>query len=213
MDPFTVAAIAAPVVAGALMPRPGVPGYMGRQKFMTPEEERYYNEYLQSAFSPQSQLQMLASQQAQSNMAAQLARMGLGGSSLAISAQAANQADLANKFLERELARRKMGMDAIYNKAQTELGIGNSMRQSAMDKYEADMAAKKAMLGGIGSAAGMYVGYQGRQNIADQLAANRGAFMNAMYPPAPYFPEVQYGAPVPTAAPTSIPDYYPTPNF
>jgi hypothetical protein len=164
-DPGTIAMVAAPMVVGALMPKPGTPQYNQPQGMNTFPE--YQRKLLESGFNPQSELYRVAGEQSAAQTNRQLARRGLGNTGLGMSTQTAAANDLANKFLSSETQRRALA----YEKAVAPETAAYSGRvKSAENQYAADQAAynneiagRDRFLGGVGSIAGQ-IGTYGGQN-------------------------------------------------
>jgi hypothetical protein len=164
-----IAAIAAPIVAGAFNKRPRYPGYQGRVPVYTPEEEAYYNQFLESSFSPQSDIYRLAQESAIDMTNRNMARRGLGASSLAMQQDRTIMSDLANKFLQDELNRRAMGMKAIQGRIGLETGQAGKQYSADMGRYQDQVGRGTSFVGGIGDAASAYLRYQGQQNQRDAI--------------------------------------------
>jgi hypothetical protein len=164
-DPGTVAAVAAPMVIGAFMPKPSAPKYEAPAgPNMFPE---YQQKLLESAYNPQSDIYRVAGEQQAAMINRQLARRGLANSGMGVAAQTAAANDLANRFLQSETDRRaKAYQTAVAPEAaayQGRLQASQSAYEAAADAYKQELAGRDAFLGGIGQLAGQVGKYGGEQ--------------------------------------------------
>jgi hypothetical protein len=174
----TVAAAAIPTLASMLMgggsSAPSGPDYSQILALVnSPEMRKYREQMLQNAFSPQSDLMRIASDQAyaQANRAA--ASRGLGTSGAGLGFVQSAQTNLANKFLEGETQRQIQAFNAATNSLG---GIAGNMMNMANNQYNADMARWQAgqdrtagIVGGLTGMAQAGLSAYGRQNELDRL--------------------------------------------
>ena len=117
----------ASLAAGFLSDKPERESFSGPRR---PDRSNELNQMMGDAFNPQSNLYRLAQEQYANNMQSQLARMGMSGSSLGIQAQQSGSANLANKFLENEMNRRRQAL-------MTEADYYNSENKNAQIRHSA----------------------------------------------------------------------------
>ena len=180
MDPVSIAVLgsAVPTLAsmfmGAGQGAPSGPDYSQILALVnSPEMRKYREQMLQNAFSPQSDLMRIASDQAyaQANRAA--ASRGLGTSGAGLGFVQSAQTNLANKFLEGETQRQIQAFNAATNSLG---GIAGNMMNMANNQYNADMARWQAgqdrtagIVGGLTGMAQAGLSAYGRQNELDRL--------------------------------------------
>lgn len=180
MDPVSIAVLgsAVPTLAsmfmGAGQGAPGGPDYSQILALVnSPEMRKYREQMLQNAFSPQSDLMRIASDQAyaQANRAA--ASRGLGTSGAGLGFVQSAQTNLANKFLEGETQRQIQAFNAATNSLG---GIAGNMMNMANNQYNADMARWQAgqdrtdgIVGGLTGMAQAGLSAYGRQNELDRI--------------------------------------------
>jgi hypothetical protein len=165
-----------------LLPRPSFPSLPAQQAL--PDRSAFSQQLLESAFSPQSDLLNLATQTAQGNLGRQLGRRGLTGGSFAQQAQSSLAAELANKFLEGELARRQGALQTVTGVEQGAANIQNQLAQQAfqnqMSEFGVDAARRGNIIRGLtgigGAVGGAFQQQASQQNIAAQRAADRDLF-------------------------------------
>lgn len=207
MDPLTIAALiqAAPVVLGALSGGPKAPSAPNYSGVGLPDRSKYQNMILDSAFNPQNELYRTATERMMADLNSQWTNRGLGISSAYDANARANMAELANKFVENELARRNQAFNTVtgYDIANSQLQAGQ-MRDTygaQMQNYQNELARNQQLYSGMSNLGQIYAGYAGRQDQnarmdrQDQIAQERfDRMMNAQsggqysYSPTSYSP-------------------------
>lgn len=175
----TVAAIAAPYVMSALMPKPKQPGY--RDPGTPTDRSKYINSLLQTGFSDQSDIWQRASAGAEDRVSRILGRSGMAGSSIGGQLHSLTQADLASKFLEGQLDRQARALAPVLaydnNLYNARAGNANTAYNSAMDAYNMTNQRNAGTIGGlsgmINAGMGAYQTNQANDLRAQQLAQNQ----------------------------------------
>lgn len=156
---------AVPAIYGMLQGRPKAPKYVP----MGPDRSEYINQILADANDPRSEIWRLASERANAEMSAMLGRTGLaGGSSLGQQASMNMNTELAAKWLENSLQRRRDAMQTATSYDSMRSGIAQQMYQSDMDRYKDANDRQSSTIGGIASLIGSGLGYhQKNRELAD----------------------------------------------
>jgi len=186
---WMAAAALAPVIGGALTGRPDAPEFQMQDL----GQREYIDEMLRMAADPQSEVQQLARDQAMGGLDRRAARSGLAGSSLANQTYSMQSADMANKFLENELSRRRQAMGAFNQYKQAEMGLGSKMYDSQMNQYKADLASKQGLIKGIGAAASAGAGMYSEGLQRDAMNNMADSYRTMYSPRLPQ--EATYGPP------------------
>lgn len=221
---WQIAAAAAPYVYSMFQSQPDAPSAPAR--VMPTARTGEVAKLLDAANNPNSAIYQQASDRTSEQVNRVLARQGLSGSAVAGQLQASTQAELANKWLEAEVARRNQALQTVMQYDQGMAGVANSNADAAykyqMDNYNRQMQNNAGQLQAIGglanAAAGAYGSYQADQRAdARQLRADQR--MDAMMA---YYGVPGYQQPAqPVMAPATVVDgyaparngMYPTPYY
>lgn len=149
---WMAAAALAPVIAGAVTPRPKTPTHPGRQDLGRRDD---IADLIALSRDPQSDVWQRAQEQAMANIDRGLARRGLTTSSMGMQQHRTAGAEIANKFLENELARRQRALQTAMAYDQAEMGLGDRAYKADMMRYKDEMDAASGLIKGIGAAAGV----------------------------------------------------------
>lgn len=169
---WQLAAAVAPSLIGMMQRRPSMPGF----GYAAPDRESYVRQILSTGFNPQDEIYQLAMDKALSGVNTNLARSGLAGSSLYGQMQSMTAADLANKFLEGELNRRRLALDSAVQYDRSRLGPAEAAYNAQIAGYRDEMGRGSAMLGGIGNILGAVGQHYGQEQARQERAADRQLF-------------------------------------
>lgn len=191
---WAVAAAAAPYVIGALQKKPKAPEY--RRPDQTPMRDQYFRAMADTAFNPNSREFQMASEVVQDQVNRALGRQGLAGSSIGGALMGNTQASMASEFMKNQQQRQLAAVQAMtahdMNKLQMNETLAQAQYQRDQQAYQEALRRQAGVAQGIGSIAGAYAQYQGRQddrNWYAQMVGEHGrSGMGASAALSPSFP-------------------------
>lgn len=183
---WTLAAAAIPYVVSAMQKKPSMPG--APNAVSLPDRSAYVNQLLDTAYNPNSSTWLLASKEAEDQVARALGRQGAMGSSVGNQTMSNVQTALAAKWLEDAVSRQEGALNTAigYDRAQAGQGSENSRDayNYAMDAYKNKVAENTAQVQGISNLVNAGVGAYNQQQYQDRYDALMAQYGRA---PAAYY--------------------------
>lgn len=166
------AAAAAPVVLSALLPRPKQPDQRVRAPDM-PDRSAYINQYLNNAFSQNTDLYKSAADRLAGQINQQMALRGLANSSMADASLRSGLTDLNMRWMAEAAERERAALGLISQideaNAARQMGINQANLAADWRQYEMANQNRQALIGGIGSVAQAGASGYARQQELDAL--------------------------------------------
>lgn len=203
-----IAAVALPYILGAMQDKPDAP--RGPAPVMATDRSDYIDQILRAGFDPQTDLYNQASSQVADTLERQMARRGIAGGTIGGGVTRNALTDLANKYMENELARKQkalaMTIDYDFRRSDQANQANTAAYNYANQSYQDQMARQAGATAGISGMATAGLGIYQQQQMQNQrqenfdrvMSMNQGAPAQAqlapmMIQPAPQPAPNQYG--------------------
>ncbi len=149
-----------PIAYDMIRQKPGAPRL---DTSNVPDRSAYIDQYLKGAFDPNSRLYQLAIQQANAQVNAELARRGIMGSA-GEQLRSGNLTDLANKFLENEMARRGQALQVVGQMDRGQMDMSRLRNEQGWAELGLQEQRQRDMIRNASGAIGSVYGYYDKQD-------------------------------------------------